>query len=169
MFSELPECAGWSYPGGAPGCGLTPGHGREVESVNTTLQYLGEFIWQVRTLELKQQVSPHLNNFLDRSALTSSSKELLSTPSTKVSRSLLVFYRSLSAGRWGWCEEVFRLRGNCITHSSRCTKEGARLIFVSSEDDRKVPEFTGFVVYNYNSYSKLKFNLKTERQLLDGC
>ena len=42
-------------------------------------------------------------------------------------------------------------------------------MFVASPEEREVPEFTGFVVYNYNKYSKLTFNLKTERQLLDGC
>ena len=61
------------------------------------------------------------------------------------------------------------MRGSCVTHTSRCIKQGAKLIFVADEEEREVPEFTGFVVYNYSKYSKLTFNLKTERQIVDGC
>ena len=36
-----------AYPSGAPGCGLTPGHGQEQLPVNVTVQHLGDSIWQV--------------------------------------------------------------------------------------------------------------------------
>ena len=61
----LTECAGWSYPGGAPGCGLTPGHGEEAQSVNATLQYLGGLIWQVEPRPVNK-ISHLTSYFIDQ-------------------------------------------------------------------------------------------------------
>merc|ERR1712212_819713 len=60
-----------------------------------------------------------------------------------------------SRGTWDYAGAGYKNQGTCVTHNSRSGKGMTSFIFRAREEG--TPRFSGFIVYNYNSYSSILF------------
>ena len=128
----------FSWPRGAPRCGVRPGHGSQRSSgVRLGVENIGGGRWRVT-------VPGSFKGVIINSASQGNVTE--------------TWWRNIKlysiAGNWESPGYGFQVKSNCVTHSNSGQKSSPSFIFKASNSNT-TPSFNGYVVFAKNSYAAL--------------